>query len=94
MFEVFIAMLLKFQLFHLFVAGSDKAGQNQVAGELASPAILPLHLSPSAQSSTALHLVTMSAIMLYEVRPLQSPNVSYAPENVSFLFATACFVCF
>ena len=85
---------LKFQLFQPLVAGSDKPGQNQVAGELASPAVLPLHRSLSAQSSTVLHLVTMSAVMLCEVRPLQSPNVFYAPQNVSFLFETACFVCF
>jgi len=42
-FEVFIALLLKVQLFQPFVARSDKPGQNQVAGELTSPAIVPLH---------------------------------------------------
>jgi hypothetical protein len=91
---VFIALLLKFQLFQPFVNGYDKPGQNQVAGELASPAILPLHRSLSAQSSSLLHLVTLTAVMLYEVRLLQSPNVFYAPENVSFLFEIACFVYF
>jgi hypothetical protein len=84
-FEVFRALLLKFQLFQPFVTGSDKPGQNQVAGELASPTILPLHRSLSVQSCSVLHLVTLTAIILYDVRHLQSPNVFYDPQNVSFL---------
>jgi hypothetical protein len=91
---VFIALLLKFQVFQPFVTGSEKPRQNQVAGELSSPALLPLHSSLSAQTSSVLHLVTLPAIMLYEARLLQSPNVFYAPENVSFLFETACVVRF
>jgi hypothetical protein len=87
-------LLLKFQPFQPFMTGSDKPGQNQVAGELSSPALLPLHRLLSAQTSSVLHLVTLSAIMFYEAKLLQSPNVFCAPENVSFLFETVCFVCF
>jgi hypothetical protein len=87
-----MAVLLKFQMFQPSMTGADKSGQNQVAGELASPTTLPLHRSRSAQSSSVLHLVTLIAYVLHEMRLLQLLNVLYASKKNFFLYYKQIFI--